>query len=353
MNPKNILLIKSHSMGIGDLLRSSAAWQVLKSRWPSAHLHLSMLSRHPGYPTEQLIREHHLLDTAAFVAVAARPESREKRSASAVRKEVAEAFRDVPIDLVIDCEPYGLRTTLLAHWIARKWSALSVGVGQFPTRGWFYDYAAPSTKSYIRKHRLTEPMDYTERDFVALAALGLERHGTPLVLQVSADGLAWQQQHLPSTARPLRVTLNIGCGTADALPKRPSMGLLVANMVALYRTMPFELHLSGAAFELDVNRQFALAFCQHLAALRTDCSVADWAGKCSLSQLTGLLGASDLVISTDSGPYHMAVGLGIPTVCWFNFATPASYHDQRGVQRVINPSETEFIAAVNTSLGVT
>ena len=40
INPRNILLIKSHSMGIGDVLRSSAAWQALKLRWPDAKLHL-------------------------------------------------------------------------------------------------------------------------------------------------------------------------------------------------------------------------------------------------------------------------------------------------------------------------
>lgn len=31
-HPTNILLIKSHSMGIGDLLRSSAAWSALQTR---------------------------------------------------------------------------------------------------------------------------------------------------------------------------------------------------------------------------------------------------------------------------------------------------------------------------------
>jgi ADP-heptose:LPS heptosyltransferase len=127
---------------------------------------------------------------------------------------------------------------------------------------------------------------------------------------------------------------------------------LVANMVALYQAMPFALHLSGASFERDVNAEFAQAFEQRLSALGSYCVVTDWAGQCSLSQLTGLLGASDLVISTDSGPYHMAVGMGVPTVCWFNFETPASYHRQRGAQMVINPSTTEFVGAVRASLGV-
>jgi len=70
--PQNILLIKSHSMGIGDLLRSSAAWASLKARWPQSNLHLLMLSNHAGYPSEAFIRSHHLLQSAHFVTIKSR-----------------------------------------------------------------------------------------------------------------------------------------------------------------------------------------------------------------------------------------------------------------------------------------
>jgi ADP-heptose:LPS heptosyltransferase len=340
-------------MGIGDLLRSSAAWQALKLRWPLANLYLLMLSRHPGYPTEQLIQGHHLLEDAVFVRVADSTDSKHKRPHVELRKEVLEKYGAIPFDLVIDCEPHGMRTTLLARWIARAWSAPSVGIAQFPTRGWFYDYAAASTRSYVRSHQLPVPMDYTERDFVALAALGIERDGGAIVLAVSEAGLAWQQQHLTAPAGTLRVTLNIGCGTLDALPKRPPMQQLIANMVALRQSMAFELHLSGATFEEDVNAQFAMGFTQRLAELGLPCLVKDWAGRSSLSELTGLLGASGLVISTDSGPYHMAVALGVPTVCWFNFETPASLHNQKGVRAVVTPTPQEFVAAAREVSGLT
>ena len=45
VEPHRILLIKSHSAGIGDILRSSAAWAVLKKHWPGAELHLVLLTR--------------------------------------------------------------------------------------------------------------------------------------------------------------------------------------------------------------------------------------------------------------------------------------------------------------------
>lgn len=348
MNPRNILLIKSHSMGIGDVLRSSAAWQALKIRWPDAKLHLLFLSRHPGYPTEQLIREHHLLESAHFITVT----TDEPGSAASQRlpqpvvdQRIDQALQGVPIDLIIDFEPGGMRTTLLTRRLARKKKAVSVGIAQFPLRGWFYTHAAPSVRAYCKRWRLPALMDYTDKDFVVLAALGIDRNGTRINLRVSPDGLAWQKAHLTDSADTPTVTLNIGCGTSGALPKRPPMRALVDCMVALYRDRPFRLNLSGANFEAAVNAEFQRQFVGALAEHGMRCEVRDWSGQCSLSQLTGLLGASNLVVSSDSGPYHMAVALGVPTVCWFNFDTPPSYHHQSGVALVINPTPQAFVAA--------
>ena len=355
MNPTHILLIKSHSMGIGDVLRSSAAWQALKQRWPDAELHLLFLSRHPGYPTEQLIREHHLLTSAHFVSVTTdEPGSTTSKRLPqcVVDQAIDRALRGVPIDLIIDFEPGGMRTTLLTWRLARRKKVASVGIAQFPLRRMFYTYAAPSVPRYCQRKQLGLPvvMDYTEKDFVALAALGIERLDHKINLRVSADGLAWRNAHIVDSAGLLTVTLNIGCGTSGALPKRPVMKDLVACMVALYQKRVFRLHLSGASFEASVNAEFKRDYLTGLLEHGLTCEVLDWSGQCSLSQLTGLLGASNLVISSDSGPYHMAVALGVPTVCWFNFDTPPSYHRQPGVATLIQPTAKEFVDAVDQVL---
>ena len=67
--PKSILMIKAHSLGVGDLLRSSAAWRALHDRYPGVQLHLLFLSKHAGYPTEAFIRDHHLLTSAHFLTI--------------------------------------------------------------------------------------------------------------------------------------------------------------------------------------------------------------------------------------------------------------------------------------------
>ena len=59
----------------------------------------------------------------------------------------------------------------------------------------------------------------------------------------------------------------------------------------------------------------------------------------------------DLVVSSDSGPYHMAVALGVPTLCWFNFDTPPSYHPQAGVVALTLPEPDQFVTSARELLG--
>jgi ADP-heptose:LPS heptosyltransferase len=349
MNPQNILLIKSHSMGIGDLLRSSAAWVALKSKWPRANLHLLMLSKHAGYPSEEFIRSHNLLSTAHFVTVKWGEPGREKQRSipmSHVIRSTENALSRQAIDLIIDFEPSGIKTSRIARHFAKSKHATSVGVAQFPLRHFFYDLSAPSTHQYVKLHGLSVPMDYTEKDFVVLEALGIKRNGTRIALRPSDAGVAWMKLHSLKRDDGLKVVvLNIGCGTPDAENKRPALADLAASCVALFSRQPFQLHLSGAKFEKNVNAEFASEFRRQMNAAGQVCELIDWAGLLSLDELSGLLAQADMAISSDSGPFHMAVALSVPTLCWFNFDTPASYHTHSDVRCMICPSPAEFASA--------
>ena len=349
LNPDNILLVKSHSMGIGDLLRSSAAWVALKRKWPHAKLHLLMLSKHAGYPSEELIREHELLSTTTFVTVkSGNPGMIGQKNLSLRRifTAIDEQLHAQPIDMVIDCEPYGIKTSLITRRMGRLKKAVTVGIAQFPLRKYFYDISAPSLPDYLKNKHLTLPLDYTERDFVVLAPLGIDREGTRISMKVSPQGLEWQLAHPVHKNETVKlVTLNIGCGTADALNKRPAIAVLAHCLAELYERQRFTLWLSGAGFERNINEEFAKALHLVLSQKNLQCEIIDWAGQCTLSQLTGLLACSDLVISTDSGPYHMAVALDVPTVCWFNFETIPSLHHAENVRNLILPAPKELAAA--------
>ena len=349
LEPKNILLLKSHSMGVGDLLRSSAAWAALKARWPRVQLHFCMLSNHEGYVAQELIGSHHLLSSVHFItAKSGKPGGQVQRNLplNALISRINLSLGDQPIDLVIDCEMAGIRSSLLARRISKQRAAMSVGIAQFPLRRFFYDISAPSSRAYQQLHGLSKPMDYTERDFVALAALGIERCARPINLRLSPKGLSWKQRTGPrGTVGRKLVVLNIGCGTADALVKRPALTDLVDCFTAWSARMATDIHLVGAAFEKDVNVDFIHKLSVCLSERNLHCELHNWAGTLSIEESAGLLDCAHLVVSSDSGPYHMAVALGIPTLCWLNFSTPASVHLQSNVRCMIRPNQQEFCEA--------
>ncbi len=184
-------MIKSHSMGIGDLLRSSVAWRALKDKWPEAELHLLFLSKHPGYAVAELIKNHHLLSSATFLTLregSPHIAGIKKVFHAVLKNQVRELAKRLNPDLIIDFEASGIRTTLLTRVAAKACAAKTVGIAQFPGRGFLYDLSSPSMASFVKKRGFTLPMDYTNRDFVALSALGVERENRPIKLEVSASG---------------------------------------------------------------------------------------------------------------------------------------------------------------------
>jgi ADP-heptose:LPS heptosyltransferase len=350
--PRSIVMIKSHSLGVGDLLRSSAAWRVLNNKWPQAQLHLVFLSKHPGYPTEGLIEQHPLLTSAHFITVRDKDPSHadgQKVALRTVWASLRQIVKTVNADMVIDFEPYGIKTSLLT-WLAGQASGASTwGINQFWGRSVFYKHTAPSVKDFANRHSLSLPMDYTNRDFVVLSALGLKRGTTPIEMQVTQEGREWQTKH----QQPLRtglpvIGLNIGCGTPDAMVKRPDLNHLAQCFHQLLSQQPATILLSGAPFEKDVNQTFTAL----LNKLSPDTRIVDAAGETTLSSSTGLIDACDVFVSTDSGPYHMAVALRKPTLVWFTYAEVTSFHNQAWCRRLIQPTVESFVAEAQSLLAL-
>jgi ADP-heptose:LPS heptosyltransferase len=335
-------MIKSHSMGVGDVLRSSAAWRVLKDKWPQAQLHLLFLSKHAGYPTEDFIRQHHLLSSATFLTIregTPADSDAQRVPLGTIKKQVLSLSQQLQPDLVIDFEASGIRSSMVTRWAANAVGAKSVGVAQFLGRGLFYDFSAPSVKDYARAQGLQLPMDYTERDFVVLAALGLRRDKTPIELKITKDGMAYAERlkrKIPAEKRV--IGLNIGCGTVDAYPRRPPINQVANALLSIVSDSSVICLLSGAPFEKSINQAFMNAFGARVGSFR----FIDCAGQTSLSELTGLISLCDVFISSDSGPYHMAVALRKPTLAWFMYDEPAAYHRYDWCKCLVQPSVDEF-----------
>ena len=340
-------MIKAHSMGIGDILRSSAAWRVMKDHWPGVELHLLFLSRHAGYPSEALIAHHHLLSSATFLTIReGEPYADDVRKVSnfKILRQVWQLARRLQPDCVIDFEWAGSRTsvvTWLAAWASR---AHSVGIAQFPLRSWFYQHAAASSAQYALRHGLSEPFDYTHRDFVALAALGLERGDAAIELKVDESARQKILAFLPPKGgQVLRVGLNIGCATFGAAHKRMNLSTLAEYFKRWMNERPIQLILSGAPNELEINQEF-LSQLRHLGVDTQQ--IFDMAGQTDVFTLPALIDQCDLFISTDSGPYHMAVALRKPCVCWMTYKEVTSYHAHPWVRCLVNPDEATFMNTV-------
>ena len=372
--PKSILMIKSHSMGVGDLLRSSAAWRALKLKWPGVQLHLLFLSKHAGYPTEGLIREHPLLSSAEFLVIQhghpglARSQ-RPKVPFLELVKSVQEAAKRCGADWIIDFEASGARTSLLSWFGAKAVGAKTLGINQVFGRGLLYTECSESVQVFANHFGYALPLEYTLRDFVVLSRWGIYRDQLPIELSVSKEGALAKQaltlklQSIPasnaesnleskalraSQTKELVIGLNIGCGTPDAVYKRPNLEQLALGMRTLSAQYPHKLVLTGAPNERDINQEFIKTY----ALIQQDdlnedrgAHIVDYAGMTNLSALTGVIDACDVFISTDSGPYHMAVALKRPTLVWFTYAEHTSFHDEAWCERVIDPTAQEFVAA--------
>jgi len=331
-NLRSILMIKGHSAGIGDILRSSAAWRRLLDTFPQAKLRLLMLTREPGYASERLMSRHHLLD--GFHTADKRTGG--PRGWRRLLDEAGDFAQSCPPDLIIDFEPNGLRTSILAWRLGLRFGVPTVGVNQVLLRGLLYTRSSTSFETYAKDRNLPWPLEYTHRDFVALTALGIERNGAPIELAETEEArqcrLAFRSRFgLPADARLLG--LNIGCGTPGADNRRPSMELL--SQLAAHVQTRHKLQLVvgiGAPFEAPLDAQF-------LEILKRHCPlpVVNAEGKLGLLESVGFINACSLFISGDSGPYHMAVGLKTRALTVFNFNDRHAFHDHPWVRCVHAP----------------
>ncbi len=333
MNPKKILMLKGHSAGIGDILRSSAAWRSLKEKFPDASLNLVFLSNHMNYPSHTLIENHHLLDT---FFVLDKNKMQNPKGIIENSKEFIKILDKVKPDIIIDFEPYGLETTILSLIGRLKYKIKTVGINEVFPRGLLYTLYAPSTKKFAKLTGRKLPLNYTDRDYVVLYALGIERGNTQIEIKETPKGKEFRLKlknmlNLPQETKMFGI--NIGCGTEDAVSRRVDYHLIAETTAFVYKKYGFIPVLFGAPFEKSINEEFLKLF----KSKYPDIPVYDIAGKTDILEVVGAINAMELFISSDSGPYHIAVALRKPTVAIFNFDNKEAYHYNDWTKCVVAP----------------
>jgi asparagine synthase (glutamine-hydrolysing) len=291
-SPRILLVLVA---GIGDFVLATPALRALRRGYPGARLTL-LTSPH----VESLARTCADVDEVLTFDMGAARTGWPR--AWRLGRETAAILRARGFDTAVNL--YGVRTLAGA---LRMWMLLrSVGarrtVGRWSGgRGWFFD---------VRVVDLDHEVD---AQLAVAAALGAEAAGD------------WPELRITDAARTAAAAALRGAGLAPGVPyivlnvgsRRPEARLPVARAVELLRRLrrvcDVPVVLPGAHDEGEL----IAAICAEAPG-----RVIDLAGKVDLLGLTALLQGARAVVTTDSGPMHMATAVGVPVIVLFGPADP-------------------------------
>jgi hypothetical protein len=148
-------------------------------------------------------------------------------------------------------------------------------------------------------------------NLVDLYAMGGSGPGTfsPLSVTVPPDGRAWADAFLRSEGRTVRQWIAVQIGASDVMKAwRPEY--FGRTMAQLNRHPDIGFVVIGTAAEAD---SIELAKAGYRACGGT-APLLDASGRTTLNQLVGLLSRCQLLLTNDTGPMHLAVGVGTTVI---------------------------------------
>lgn len=197
-------------------------------------------------------------------------------------------------DLVIDLQGL-LRTGVMT---AATRAAYRIGL-ETAREGshWTLTHVVPETSRAVPAH---------ERYLRIVDALGADRRHCQTAISVSMADRIWAEQQLRNLPRPI-IAVHPG---ARWETKRWPVGQFAQVMQrAANEWQAGVLILGSSAERADAERLE-----EQFKSSVPDAKLQNLAGQSTLKQLTAILGRVDAVISNDSGPMHLAAGLGTPTL---------------------------------------
>lgn len=177
--------------------------------------------------------------------------------------------------------------------------------------------AGPDGSPIVQNHWLSYFTDlHRHRQFnrfnlVDLYAMGGSGPGdfTPLSVSVPSDGRAWAGEFLRSEKQTVRRWIAVQVGASDVMKAwRPEY--FGRTLAQLSRHPDIGFVLIGTAAEAESIELAKTAY-------RAGGGIApflDASGRTTLHQLVGLLSSCQLLLTNDTGPMHLAVGVGTPVI---------------------------------------
>ena len=305
-NPRMLLLRPDH---LGDLVLTTPIFDALKQNAPNAHITMmvgpwssEIVARHPGI--DRLL-------TCPFPGFLRTPQK--ALAPYILLFSVAKQLRRGHYDLAINLRP--------DFW----WGAALLYLARIPCR---IGYALEPGKPFLTHAEHLQQPEHATISNLRLASAALQASGYPPLAEPYTPE-RYPLQFIPTPAEQQWVTdrlaqegtgagtsivvIHPGTGAAVKLWRTRGWATCADTLTeSLTTAAPVRIILTGSKNEQPMLEEIARGM-QSPAVLVTDATVG---------QLAALLGRALLVLSVDSGPLHLAVAQGIPTVQLFGPTDP-------------------------------
>jgi heptosyltransferase-1 len=288
IEPQRVCIIKPSSMG--DVVHAMPILSALRGRWPSAHLSWVV-----NRPFSELLEGHRALDELIIYDRGRRGVDRAGLGSMAgLLARLAQGRFDLTIDL------QGLLRSALMVASARA----RVRVGMADAREgarWFYTH-------HVEAPRLG--MHAVGRALTVARSLGAEVSDPCFHLPIGDEHCRWAAEVLGTLPRP-RIILNLGA-------QWPTKRWPPQHFAAIGRRAVAEYGASLIAVGSAGDRPLVDALVHHLGPA----PLLDLCGRTRLPQLAALSVESDLMVSNDTGPLHLAAAAGARVVGIYTCTSP-------------------------------
>lgn len=281
LHPKRICLIKPSALG--DVVQTLPLLLVLKHRFPDATISW-VINRE----LRDLVDGHPALhESIPF----------DRRGGWAAWMKLVSTLRQRRFDLVIDLQGL-LRTGVMT---AATGAAVRVGLQTAREGSRFtLNCVIPETQREMPAHA---------RYWRLAEVLGLGDLSRAAIVVTSEADESWAADHLRRLPRPV---VAVHPGARWTTKRWPVTKFADLAMRAVRQWSGSVLILGSKAESTDADQM--QRDCLDRAGSLGSSQIVNLAGQSTLKQLSALLKRVDFVISNDSGPMHLAAGLGTPTL---------------------------------------
>jgi ADP-heptose:LPS heptosyltransferase len=297
---KNILITKY--WGMGSIILSGPALRALRKRFPKAKIIMLTFENNKEICARiKFIDEIITVDSESLL-----------KFAKSVLKAVM-SIRRKKCDVSIDMEFFAKSSALIQYLCGAK-----VRVGYYPVQKDFL-FRAIWRGNLLTNNVYYNPHRHTSEVFLALARnIGADTDDmTPAIIDVSEKDHEKLREILLKAGigkdDPI-VTININTGQL-CLERRWPIEKFAELTKKILRSDGMKIVLIGNSQDVSYVKNF-------LEMVGDHSNLVDLSGLLNIGMLAVLLKTSEVFITSDSGPLHIAYSVGAPTVSFFGPETP-------------------------------